>query len=124
LRDGVGETCAIAPIKDSGGLEKKGVRFRAARRGFYKTRLLFAVQDDLELLRDGARNSLLQTEDIAQVAIVGFRPEVKAVGDLNQLHRDADLVTLRAHRALQDVGDAKSRADAAQLLIFAAERKR
>ncbi len=45
---------------------------------------------DLHFSRDGLRHIALQSQDISQVAVVSFRPEVLVGGGTNQLCVDAN----------------------------------
>ena len=121
LRDGIEKARAVASIKNGCGLEKERVGIGAVRRGFHQPRLLLALQHDFELIGDGARNSFLQTEHIAEIAIVSFRPKMEAIGGLDQLRGDADLFSLLTDRTFENVGHAERCADAAQICVFAAE---
>ena len=51
---------------------------------------LLGIDVDADLVGDGPGNLALHCEDIAQVAVVAFCPEVGPVADLNELRRDTN----------------------------------
>jgi len=62
-------------------------------------------------LGDRLADLVLDGKDIDELAIVGFRPQVVAIGDLDQLRGNAHAVALLSDRALQQMGDAELLAD-------------
>ncbi len=91
-----------------------------------RPRLSGRFADDLrkQRRRDLCGNFVLHRENIVQVAIVGVRPQVKAVVDTNQLRRDPHPVATLAHRPLEDMINIQAAPDLANLEFFALERKR
>ena len=59
-------------------------------------------QRDLQRRRHRLCNVILHREDVGQLAVVGVRPEVKAVSNLDQLCRDPHAVALFAHAAFEN----------------------
>ena len=64
-------------------------------------------QRHLEGLDYGAGNLILHLEDIVQLSVVGFRPDVIAVIDSNQLCRDSQRITGLADASFQNVRNAQ-----------------
>ncbi len=75
----------------------------------------------LELGENGGGDLVLDGEHVGQFAIIGLRPQVEAVVDLDQLRGDAHRGARLAHRALEDVLDAQGVADLPQVLVLALE---
>ena len=65
----------------------------------------------------------MQREHSLQFAIVGLRPNVKAVGDAHQLRCDPNLRAIAADAALNDIRDAELAADFANVAAFCFELK-
>ena len=63
--------------------------------------LLLERQPQLEGIHDGRGDLVLDREDVLQLAVVLFGPEVIAVGDIDQLRRDAQPVTRFLHASLE-----------------------
>ena len=80
-------------------------------------------QHGLERARHGAGDLVLHLEDVRQVAIVGLRPQVVAVGRANQLSADAQHLAALAHAALQHVGHPELAGDRADVFVLALERE-
>ena len=91
--------------------------FRVVGRHRHQPRVLLADQHHLELAGDRARDVFLQLEHVGEIAVVGPRPQIGIVGDLDQLRGDTHLVALLAHRAFEDVGDAERVADRTQVFV-------
>jgi hypothetical protein len=53
---------------------------------------------------DRLRDVVLHGEDIVELAVVGFRPQVRVRGHLDQLRGDAHAVARLAHTAFEDRG--------------------
>ena len=66
---------------------------------------------------------ILQGEDVGQLAIVAFRPEMKTVCDLDQLRRDTDSAAGLSHTPFQDVIDIEPLADLRELDVLGTEEK-
>ena len=58
-------------------------------------------QRDAQLLHHGLRDVILYREDVVERSVVGLRPQVVAVGNLHELHRDANAIAGLAHASLQ-----------------------
>jgi hypothetical protein len=71
-----------------------------------------------------ARDVVLHGEDVGQLAIVGLRPQMEPVGDLDQLRRDPHPVPFFADAAFEDRADVQLLADAPEILALALELKR
>ena len=72
---------------------------------------------------DGRRYLVLDPEDIGQLAVEGIRPEVIAVGGVDQLCGDADPVAGLADTSLQQRTHVQRVADGPDVLFFAAKRE-
>ena len=59
------------------------------------------VRVNLQRLDDAVRDLVLQREDVGQVAVVAVRPQMRAVGGVDELRGDAHPVAGAADRALQ-----------------------
>src|SRR5208283_2159038 len=73
--------------------------------------LLRRQQLDLQRCHYGACDLILNLENVIQVAIVGFGPEVVAVVGANELCGDAQSAAGLAHAAFQDMRNAKRPGD-------------
>jgi hypothetical protein len=80
-------------------------------------------QRHLQGPRHRACDLVLDPEDVVQLAIIGLRPQVKAIGRIDQVCRDPDPVACLPHAALEERCDLKSPADRAQVLGLALELK-
>ena len=80
------------------GLEVVGVAALDAR-------ALARGQVDLQRGDDGARDLVLEVEDVLEVAIVALRPEVKAGRGVDQLRIDPDPVRRAPDAAFEHVAD-------------------
>ncbi len=89
----------VALVEGCGRLQVERVGLWIPRGHRHESRLLVALQDHFELLGDAARDALLQLEHVRQLAVEGLRPQVEAIGRLDELRRDPHLVALLAHRA-------------------------
>src|SRR5208282_5131870 len=77
---------------------------------------LFALgKADLHLGRQDQGDFVLDGEDIVDAAVVAFRPEVRAVGRVDQLRRDPDAGAGLANAALQNISHAKLLRDLAEV---------
>ena len=59
----------------------------------------------------GLGDFVLHGEDVGEAAVVAFRPQVAAGGDVDELSGDAHLIAVLAHAAFDDVTDAEFLAD-------------
>ena len=75
----------------------------------------------LEHLDDRRGDLVLDGEYVFHLAVVALRPQVVAVGDVDQLGGDAQPVAGAPHAALQHRGYVERRADLADVLAFAFE---
>ena len=83
-------------------------------------------QGNTQGLSNFAGDLFLDGENIFQIPVVGLRPKVVTVFDVDQLSGDAHPVTLVifAHTAFKDGRYVELFADAAQVLVFALEGER
>jgi hypothetical protein len=70
------------------------------------------------------RNVVLDGKHVVHGAIVGVRPQVKAIVDADQLRRHPDPVALPPDAAFQHVGDIERGADFPQVFVLALEAER
>src|SRR5215472_6905092 len=84
------------------------------RRGWRRT-LRTNIFRGIDLRLDGGDDRIgdlvLHREHIGEVAIVAFRPQLAAAGDVIELGADAHAVAALAHAALEEVADAELLAD-------------
>src|SRR5262245_52460294 len=59
----------------------------------------------LDRADDACRDVILQIEDIFDIALVSFRPDMIAAGCVDELGRDADTASRLPHAALHHVAD-------------------
>ena len=69
------------------------------------------------------RDLVLHREDVGELAVVGLRPEVVAVGGADELGCDADLVAGLAHASLEDRRDIQLGGDGPHVFVLALERE-
>jgi hypothetical protein len=98
-------------------LEVVVVRLEVGRRR--RQRVLVPHQPQLERVRDGARDLVLDGEDVLQLAVEGLRPELVAVGDVDQLDVDPDPVADLPDAALEHRADTELVADLANVDLLA-----
>ena len=67
---------------------------------------------------------ILHREDVVEFAVVGFRPEVVATGDVDELCGDTYLVAGLAHRALEHGCHVERIADLDDVVFVATELER
>ena len=91
-----------------------------------QTHFIFTQQGDTQSLGDLVCDFILYRKDIVQVPVIGFRPQVVSVLDIDQLRGDAHTVTLvvLAHAAFEDRLDTQFFTDIPQVLILALEGER
>ena len=77
----------------------------------------------LQLLEYFVGDLVLNREDVGQLTIIGFRPQMKSVIDLNELRRDAHLSAGLANGPLENMGNAEGITDSAQVIIAPFERE-
>ena len=75
-------------------------------------------------LGDGSGDLVLHREHVGQLAIVALRPQVAAVGGVDQLRRDPDPIAGLAHAAFEHVRDAERLRDPPDVDVLALERER
>ena len=80
-------------------------------------------QPDPERCDHGLRDLILNREDVGHFAIEAFAPELVAVGDTDQLHRDSHAIPALAHAALQHRRHVQRLADLAHVVVLSAERE-
>ena len=84
--------------------------------------LLFVSQQrDPQLADHGARNLVLNGEHVAGRAVEAVRPEMAAVGGVDELHRDAQAVPDALYAAFEDRADVELPADLAHVHRLALE---
>jgi hypothetical protein len=96
---------AVAPVPEIPAAQVEVVRLHAGGRGLHAHELA------LQRLGDRAGDLVLDGEDALQLAVVGLRPEMESVLDVDQLRGDAQGVSLAAHRAFQERVHAQVGAD-------------
>ena len=94
-----------------------GVPSRTDLRGERRTR----QELHFESLDHGRRELGLHLEDIGEIAIVLLRPEVVAVGGVDELGRDANAVAGLAHAAFQQRRYVQLGSDAREILVLPLE---
>ena len=75
-------------------------------------------------LDDVARDSVLQAEDVLQVAVVAIRPYVATARGVDELRVDANVGAAFAHAAFQDITNAERLRDLSHVVRFAFVRER
>src|SRR5258708_21357963 len=82
----------------------------------------FQLQSTNEICSD----VVLDLKDVARVAIVGFRPTMRAIASIDELRGYARVVTRPAHASFNYIGCTERRADRPQVvgLAFEPERRR
>ena len=81
------------------------------------------AQPQLERIHDGARDLVLDREDVLELAVVGLGPEVVAVLHVDELRGDADPVADLAHAALEHRRHAELLADLPDVHLLPLERE-
>ena len=85
-------------IDGRSGFEKESVGFRVLCRAPAFRR---CTDVDLQGSEDLGRHVVLHGKDVGQRAVVGFRPEVRAICDVDQLSGNAHPLARFAHRAFE-----------------------
>ncbi len=80
-------------------------------------------QFELERSHHRPRDLVLQHEDVGHLPVVGLRPEVIAIGGVDELGGDADLIASLAHAPLQNRLHVQLLGDCADVLVLALEGK-
>ena len=70
-------------------------------------KILRRIELRLDRRDDGLGDLVLHGEHVGEVAVVAFRPDVAAAGNVDELRGDAHTVAALAHAALDDVADAE-----------------
>src|SRR6185295_3745972 len=73
---------------------------------------------------DGLRDLILYREDVRGLAVVALGPEVKPIGDLDQLRGDSDAVTRPANTSFENMPDVEPPADLSEFDVLSAEEER
>ena len=81
-------------------------------------------QRDLKGARDCLGDVVLNGEDVGELAVVAFRPEVITILCVNELCGDADASARPTHAAFEDGADAERFGDLRDVLLLAAKRER
>ena len=100
--------------------EIEAVRFQVAGVALHE-RLAGIGQAHFESADDGLRDFVLDGEDVVELAVVAFGPDLRGAADLDELRGDADAVPGFAHAAFQDVVHGERLTDAANVLLPAFE---
>ena len=79
---------------------------------------------DPESRGDGLRDLILHREDVRHLAVVALRPEMKTIGDLDELRRDPDAVARLSNTPFQNVVDVEPPADLSEFDVLSAEKER
>ena len=108
---------SLMPVVTS--LEVQLIRLRVLRRSFHAT-----AQPHLEPVCNRPGDLILYLEEVLHLTIVALRPQMEAVSDINELHRDADPVGGTPDATLEDVRHIELRPDFTDLdrLAFKGER--
>ncbi len=106
------------------GHQVQVVGLQVGRAALLDRLLFFRQQLQLQGLDDCLRNLVLQREDVVQVAVVAFGPEVVVARRLDQLRRDAHATAGAAHAALEHVVDLQLPRHLRQVDVLALERER
>jgi hypothetical protein len=77
--------------------------FRVGTHGHRARRLVHCPERSAQRRDDGVGDLILDGEDVVQLAVVGFRPQVAVLHRVDQLRGDAHPVARFAHAALEDV---------------------
>ena len=99
--------------------EVKLVGLQILRRGFDAR-----PESDLELFGNGARNLILDGEDILHLPVVAVGPQLEAVSGVHQLGGDADPIAGAPNAAVKNVDNAKFGGNLADLRVLALKRER
>src|SRR5438128_5070736 len=75
-------------------------------------------QLDPERRGDGLRDLILNREDVGHLAVVALGPEMKTIGDLDELRGDSDAVTRLPNASLENVLDVEPPGDLSELKIL------
>src|SRR5262245_31990640 len=78
----------------------------------------------LESARNRMGDLILNGEDVGELAIVPFGPEVIAVFGVDQLRGDSDAASRATHAPFQDRPDPECFRNASNVLLLAAKRER
>jgi hypothetical protein len=111
------ELDVVAPvaIEEAPALQVVIVGLDMARGDFGEGAPLLGAEGDPQGPDDIAGDLLLDGEDVAELTVVGFRPEVVAAGGVDELDGDPQAVVGLADAALEDAVDAQPVADLAEV---------
>ena len=116
---------AIAALGIFTALQQRVVGIEVAARRLVDGLDDLAEQGRLQRASDRCRDLALHREHILQLAIVGLRPQLAAVGCLDQRRDDAHLIALLAYCSFEQRRHAELRPDGGSIvLLFAAELER
>jgi hypothetical protein len=105
-------------------LEIRVVGFGAPGARRRQSLLIRFHQRDAQRLGDPTGDVRLDGEDVVELPVVGFRPEVVAIAGVDQLCRDPNPLALPPDTSLEHVAHTQLLADLCQIDIAALERKR
>ena len=77
------------------------MRFRVLGRFFRQRACLFNAELHPQRLHDASRHVALKSENVLHVAVIVLRPEMKAIGHVDKLRGNSQLVAGLAHTAFQ-----------------------
>ena len=100
------------------------VRLGVVGRALLECALLCRQQRESESRDDRLRDLVLQREDVVQVPVVSIRPDVRVVGGVDQLRRDAHAVAGLADAAFEHVRRLALARNLRHLQVLALEGKR
>ena len=120
-------TCLLQPdsalVPEEATLQIQLVGFRAGRLQLGERLVTATGQAQFQRGHDRTGNVVLDLEHILHLPVEALRPQAEAVGDIDQLGRDAELVVRLADAAFQQRLHAKRVADLADVFATAFERK-
>src|SRR5262249_19498296 len=114
----------LASIEKVPPLQVVVVRLDILGRALRQTSLVDRKQPYFQRLGDGARDLVLNGENILHLAIVAVRPQVVTILDVDQLRRHADLAAGLPDAAFQNGSYSQRRADLPNVLVLPLERER
>ena len=78
---------------------------------------------NLQGIRDRLRNIILDGENIGNLAVVPFRPEMRFIGDVNKLRGDLNAIARSADAPFENRSHPQLFTNGAQILFLAAKGK-
>jgi hypothetical protein len=125
MGDGLEVVGAVSALGVIASLQQRIVRSQVAARRFVRGLDRAAEQCGLQGAGNRRGDLRLHREHVLQPALIGLRPELAAVGRIDQRRDDADRVALLAHGALQQRRHPQPVADRGRIVLLrAAELER